>query len=143
MTTEASTHAASSAKFPATVLGGLVGIGGLVCCALASAEVGRGTDPVVRRYLRDMDENPSDEKSTSEEFRGAEQRLWRDNTGAYEVQGTLSIIYPDKVRLTKANGRTTTVAMRRLSPADQTYVRWVADRLVRNGVAVGNNPSSD
>jgi hypothetical protein len=90
-----------------------------------------------------MDENPGDEKSTPEEFRGAEQRLWRDNTGAYEVQGTLSIIYPDKVRLTKANGRTTTVAMRRLSPADQTYVRWVADRLVRNGVAVGNNPSSD
>jgi hypothetical protein len=69
-----------------------------------------------------------------QEFRGAEVRRWQDNTGAYEVQGRLAIIYPDKVKILKPNGRTTTVSMRRLSSSDQAYVRWVAEQLTQTGV---------
>lgn len=64
-------------------------------------------------------------------FDGAEFRKWRDNTGTYDIEARLSIIYPDKVRLTKPNGRTTTVPMQRLSNRDLAYVRWVADRLMQ------------
>lgn len=116
-----------------------------------------GTDPVVRQYLRNIDDDPKID-ATSEgssridvgslfesptftppsEFRGAETRRWRDNTGAYEVEGRLIIIYPDKVRLQKANGRTTTVAMRRLSQFDQSYVRWVAEHMIRTGSGSGS-----
>ena len=122
-----------------------------------------GTDPIVRQYLRNIDDKPPAEtpsiQQTMEEldrgevdlpveldrlfetpsfvppdaFRGAELRRWRDNTGAYEVEARLTIIFPDRVRLTKTTGRTTTVAMQRLSQADQAYVRWVAGQLVRSG----------
>lgn len=121
-----------------------------------------GTDPVVRQYLRNIDDKPSDGAPTIQQtmqelergeiklpteldrlfeplsfvppdrFLGAELRRWRDNTGAYEVEGRLTMIYPDKVRLTKPTGRTTTVSMQRLSPNDQAYVRWVAGQLVRS-----------
>jgi len=113
-----------------------------------------GTDPVVRQYLRNIDEDPKRESNPAEtsqtefeslfespiftppsEFRGAEVRRWRDNTGAYEVEARLIMIYPDKVRLRKENGRTTTVAMRRLSEFDQAYVRWVADQMIQSGNA--------
>ncbi len=122
-----------------------------------------GTDPIVRQYLRNIDDKPLEEtpsiQQTMEEldrgevelpveldrlfetpsfvppdaFRGAELRRWRDNTGAYEVEARLTIIFPDRVRLTKTTGRTTTVAMQRLSQADQAYVRWVAGQLARSG----------
>lgn len=125
-----------------------------VCPSAADA-----SDPVVRRHLRNIDENPPKEVATTDsaskpfetlfdrpvfsppsEFRGAESRKWIDNTGAYEVEGRLVMIYPDKVRLQKENGRTTTVAMRRLSPVDQAYVRWVADQMMRTDIAsTGNN----
>lgn len=125
----------------------------LVVVAIASASwvTAHGSDPVVRQHLRNIDEDPKPEVSSSttlrsefehlfesptfqppSEFRGAELRRWRDNTGAYEVQARVVMIYPDKVRLQKENGRTTTVAMRRLSPYDQAYVRWVADQMTSN-----------
>ncbi len=63
-------------------------------------------------------------------FRGAEFRRWRDNTGSYDVEARLAVVFPDKVRLLKPNGRTTTVSMARLSTYDQDYVRWVAQSLV-------------
>jgi hypothetical protein len=83
------------------------------------------------------------------EFLGAETRRWQDNTGAYEVQGRLAIIYPEKIRIVKPNGRTTTVLMRRLSPIDQAYVRWVAAQLMQSDAGahvadqtdVAGNPS--
>ena len=125
----------------------------VIAIVIASLASVFGSDPVVRQHLRNIDEDPRPELSTSivpksefeqlfetptflppSEFRGAEVRRWRDNTGAYEVEGRLVIIYPDKVRLQKENGRTTTVAMRRLSPLDQAYVRWVADQVSRSGV---------
>ncbi|MFO0012727.1 MAG: SHD1 domain-containing protein [Planctomycetota bacterium] len=132
-----------------------------LCVGSVGAGWSTGTDPVVRKYLRNIDETPSEEPfatkpthefdhlfesstfSPPDEFRGAELRKWRDNTGAYEVQARLSMIYPEKVRLAKPNGRTTTVPMRRLSQADQAYVRWVADRLVQSGVAQGERNQPD
>jgi hypothetical protein len=127
----------------------------VLSAAIAIPCIGFGTDPVVRQYLRNIDEDPKGERVSAEvanneleslfespsfippsEFRGAETRRWRDNTGAYEVEARLIIIYPDKVRLRKENGRTTTVAMRRLSDFDQAYVRWVADHMIRSGGAL-------
>lgn len=113
-----------------------------------------GTDPVVRQYLRNIDDKPPDRGEVDlpveldhlfetpsfvppDAFRGAELRRWRDNTGAYEVEARLTIIFPDRVRLTKTTGRTTTVAMQRLSQADQAYVRWVAGQLVRSDATPG------
>ena len=53
-------------------------------------------------------------------------RLWVDNTGEFKVEGKLTIIMPDKVRLLKPTGRTTTVPMSRLSKADLDYVQQIA-----------------
>ncbi|MDP6558331.1 MAG: SHD1 domain-containing protein, partial [Pirellulaceae bacterium] len=53
-------------------------------------------------------------------------RKWRDNTGLYEVEGQLSSIFDGKVRLLKSNGRSCTVAFRRLSKTDMEYVQQVA-----------------
>ncbi|MEI8210858.1 MAG: SHD1 domain-containing protein [Planctomycetota bacterium] len=64
-------------------------------------------------------------------FRGAEYRVWNDNTGTFSVTARVAIIFEDCVRLRKENGRTTTVPMRRLSEADRLYVQWVAVSLTR------------
>lgn len=130
----------------------------ILSVAIASPILVVGSDPVVRQYIRNIDEDPKTGAPATEgskndfenlfesqtfipptEFRGSELRKWRDNTGAYEVQARLAIIFPDKVRLQKENGRTTTVPMRRLSSLDKDYVRWVADQMIRsgNGTPVG------
>jgi hypothetical protein len=64
-------------------------------------------------------------------FRGAEYRVWSDNTGTFSVTARVAIIFGDSVRLLKENGRTTTVPIRRLSEADRLYVQWVAVSLTR------------
>jgi hypothetical protein len=64
-------------------------------------------------------------------FRGAEYRVWSDNTGTFSVTARVAIIFADCVRLLKENGRTTTVPIRRLSEADRLYVQWVAVSLTR------------
>ncbi|RMF44294.1 MAG: hypothetical protein D6753_02945, partial [Planctomycetota bacterium] len=53
-------------------------------------------------------------------------RTWHDNTGLFQVDARLVEVYPDKVRLLKANGRTCTVPLRRLSPADLGVVQQIA-----------------
>jgi hypothetical protein len=58
-------------------------------------------------------------------------REWTDNTGLYRTQGKLVAIGDDHVRLRKTNGRLSTVPMRRLSKADQQFVRQAAERLGR------------
>ena len=63
------------------------------------------------------------------EFNGAEYRLWVDNSGAYQIKGRLAVIYVDKVKLLKENGKFTTVPLSRLSDADFGYVSWVASNL--------------
>jgi hypothetical protein len=63
------------------------------------------------------------------QFDGAEYRQWVDNTGAYAIKARLTVIYSDKIRLTKENGNTTTVSLSRLSDADFGYVQWVASNL--------------
>jgi hypothetical protein len=52
-------------------------------------------------------------------------RTWTDNSGQYRVQGRLILILDGKVRLLKESGRTTTVPLDRLSPADLNYVERV------------------
>ncbi len=59
-------------------------------------------------------------------FQGAEFRSWIDNTGSYEVKARLVMIYPDRIRLLKENGKHTTVPFTRLSDSDRQYVNWVA-----------------
>jgi hypothetical protein len=63
------------------------------------------------------------------DFNGAEFRQWIDNTGAYAVKARLSVIYVDKIKLLKENGKFTTVPLSRLSERDFSYVQWVANNL--------------
>ncbi len=67
--------------------------------------------------------------STPTEFKGAEYRQWVDNSGAYQVKARLAVIYGDKIKLLKENGKFTTVSLSRLSDADFGYVSWVATNL--------------
>ena len=69
------------------------------------------------------------------EFSGAEFRQWIDNSGAYQVEARLAVIYVDKVKLLKANGKFTTVPLSRLSEADFGYVSWVASNLTTEQTA--------
>ena len=56
-------------------------------------------------------------------------RLWNDNTGNFAVHGKLIAVFDGKVRLLKANGRTCTVPLRRLSREDTAYVQAVVAKL--------------
>ena len=69
------------------------------------------------------------------EFMGAEYRQWVDNSGAYQVKGRLAVIYVDKIKLLKENGKFTTVSLSRLSDADFGYVSWVATNLTKETTA--------
>ena len=69
------------------------------------------------------------------EFNGAEYRVWVDNSGAYQIKGRLAVIYVDKVKLLKENGKFTTVPLSRLSDADFGYVSWVASNLTNEQTA--------
>jgi hypothetical protein len=51
-----------------------------------------------------------------------EMRQWTDNTGNFSCHGRLIRFYEGKVRLLKANGRTTTVPLARLSTGDLEFV---------------------
>jgi hypothetical protein len=57
-------------------------------------------------------------------------RNWVDDTGQFRVQARLVQVLDGRVRLLKTTGRTTTVPLTRLSPADRTYV---AEALARYG----------
>jgi hypothetical protein len=64
-----------------------------------------------------------------QQFRGAEFQTWVDNTGTYSVKARLAVIYTDRVKLIKENGKFTTVSLSRLSDRDFAYVQWVASNL--------------
>lgn len=57
-------------------------------------------------------------------------RVWRDDSGDFEVQAKLVLILDGKVRLLKDTGKFTTVPLDRLSPADLTYVRQHASAML-------------
>jgi hypothetical protein len=63
------------------------------------------------------------------QFNGAEFKTWVDNTRTYTVKGRLAVIYSDKIKLLKENGKFTTVSLDRLSDSDFEYVQWVASNL--------------
>jgi hypothetical protein len=52
-------------------------------------------------------------------------RLWTDDSGFFQVRGRLILILDGTVRLLKETGRTTTVPLSRLSPADRAYVEQI------------------
>jgi hypothetical protein len=83
--------------------------------------------------LDDLFKTSSDNSVDRESFRGAEFRTWSDNTGDFTVSARLSLIFPDRVRLLKDNGKFSTVPLSRLSQADQQYVGWVATSLQKPG----------
>ncbi len=56
-------------------------------------------------------------------------RVWRDNTGNFEVTAVLAEVHPDKVRLLKDNGKFSTVPIRRLSVEDRQLVEAIASKL--------------
>jgi hypothetical protein len=63
---------------------------------------------------------------------GADGRLplrqWTDDSGKFNVEAKLVLILDGKVRLLKETGRTTTVAIERLSKADRAYVAEAIER---------------
>ena len=79
------------------------------------------------------------------QFDGAEYRQWVDNTGAYSIKARLTVIYSDKIKLTKENGKTTTVPLSRLSGADFGYVQWVVSSLTgeQTSMLVKNNAAQN
>lgn len=56
-------------------------------------------------------------------------RTWHDNTGLFEVDAQLVVIFADSVRLLKDNGKFCTLPIRRLSDHDQRFVEQVAQLL--------------
>ncbi len=81
------------------------------------------------------------------EFKGAEFQTWVDNTGTYTVRARLVVIYSDRVKLIKENGKFTTVPINRLSEKDFQYVQWVASNLTldtnKKFVKKGNESTTD
>jgi hypothetical protein len=55
-------------------------------------------------------------------------REWVDDSGSFRIRGRLIAVLDGKVRILKETGRTTTVPMQRLSPADREYVNELATR---------------
>jgi hypothetical protein len=55
-------------------------------------------------------------------------REWRDTSGQFRIKAKLLLILDGKVRLLKDTGRTTTVALERLSEQDRAYINEVVAR---------------
>jgi hypothetical protein len=55
-------------------------------------------------------------------------REWTDNSGQFKVKAKLVLVLDGKVRLLKETGRTTTVALERLSKDDRAYVAAAIER---------------
>jgi hypothetical protein len=55
-------------------------------------------------------------------------RQWTDNSGKFNVRAKLVLVVEGKVRLLKETGRTTTVALERLSKDDRAYVAAAIER---------------
>jgi len=93
--------------------------------------------------LDDLFKTSSDANIDRDSFRGAEFRTWNDNSGDFSVSARLSVIFPDRIRLLKDNGKFTTVPLNRLSPPDQQYVGWVATSLQKTGATKLVNTQTD
>ncbi len=91
-----------------------------------------GVDNLFKSTSNKFDETAPASESA---FRGAEFREWVDNTGDYSIKARLVVIYPDRVRLVKENGKFTSVPTSRLSNTDRNYVNWVAVSLSKGPAA--------
>ena len=56
-------------------------------------------------------------------------RTWHDNTGLFQVDAKLVVIFSDSVRLLKENGKFCTLPIRRLSDSDKQFIEHVAQLL--------------
>jgi len=103
-------------------------------------------DPIGDSDFEDLFKTTSGKAAAIESFRGAEFRNWTDDTGEFSVSARLSVIFPDRIRLLKENGKYSTVSVDRLSAADRQYVGWVAMSLQKTtGTKLVNtqmNPAS-
>lgn len=69
------------------------------------------------------DERPSAvEDPFADPFKTSTVREWVDDTGTFRITGKLIAVLDGKVRILKSTGKTTTVAVERLSNADRQYV---------------------
>jgi hypothetical protein len=59
---------------------------------------------------------------------GDAMHTWSDSTGRFQVTAEFVTLENDKVRLRRHDGRTIDVPVEKLSPADQTRVRQLAER---------------
>ena len=85
--------------------------------------------------------------SRSEAVQRGELRTWTDRTGKYQTQAVLLNLQNGHVRLKKEDGQIVTLAVEKLSPADQDYVKQqtgekpagdAVEALVRSVVAIGS-----
>jgi len=93
------------------------------------ADAQKGSESSLDSELDDLFKTSSDTTVDRDSFRGAEFRTWNDNTSDFSVSARLSVIFPDRIRLLKDNGKFTTVPLNRLCQSDQQYVGWVATSL--------------
>jgi hypothetical protein len=68
-------------------------------------------------------------EATAQSVPNEPQRLWTDASGTHRARGWLVAVDVEHVRILKANGRHTTVAIAALSAADRDYVADVTARL--------------
>ena len=97
--------------------------------AVVSSEDGKQpTHPKVKTY---EDEKADDTESTEAQpeddagrraRRSSATRTWNDATGAFSVEAEFAGVEDGKVKLKKANGKTVSVPLDRLSKEDQDYV---------------------
>lgn len=74
--------------------------------------------------------------ATAQDVPDEPQRLWTDASGSHQARGWLVAVDVDCVRILKANGRHTTVAIDMLSATDRDYVADVVARLAAARPAV-------
>ena len=63
-------------------------------------------------------------------------RTWIDNTGKHSTVGRLIEINPKNIRLMKSNGRTCTVPLSRMCPADSAYVDSIRKEIASAQIAL-------
>ena len=63
-------------------------------------------------------------------------RTWIDNTGKHSTVGRLIEINPENIRLMKSNGRTCTVPLSRMCPADSAYVDSIRKEVASARIAL-------
>lgn len=70
-----------------------------------------------------------------------QRRMWRDNTGTFEVEATLAELHADHVRLLKSNGNYCSVPLRRLSVQDRAVIELIVGLMPPGGIKLVSTPA--